>query len=885
MDSRRYEHLYDKHLSSIPNFLYRLVLVTFSSFPYAWFMVYRASVVIAKVYITAIVALALLMAMDGLTSWQSIELGRFTTYTAIAILASGLKLNLSCVTGVMSVNFLLILLGIIQLTFPQAVVLGFCAIVPQYFRQPRQRRDPFHFIFNILSVIAIIGTSYRLFYWQAWDPYTHPVVRCAIVACCYFFLNALSEGSLVSLREGKSLKQIWRACDLRSFMCHLAGAVIVGLFSQGSSIFGWQVGLLAIPCIYLISVASNWYVRRSATEKTHAEQMAELHLRTIEALALAIEAKDHTTHDHLRRVQVYAMEIGKELNLAAVELDALRAAAVLHDIGKLAVPEHIISKPGKLTPEEFEKMKIHPVVGAEILERVKFPYPVVPIVAAHHEKWDGTGYPNGLKGEQIPVGARILSAVDCFDALTTDRQYRRGIPLDEAMAVLVSESGKAFDPKVISVLNRRYTELELMAKGHHADKLSTEVTVERGAAPAAGFEAGGKRIDLLDSKPIDFLTAISAARQEAQILFEMAQELGNSLSLNETLSLMAVRMQKIIPYDGLAIYVKTDGKLDPAFVTGDDFRLFSSLQIPVGEGLSGWVAENKKPIVNGNPAVESGYLGDSSRFSGLQSALAVPLEGIDGVVGVLTLYHTQKDAFQRDHLRILLAISSKLALTIENNLKYRQVKDSATTDYLTGLPNARSLFVHLEGEVRWCMREKTSLALLACDLDGFKTVNDRFGHLEGNRILRQVAKALRSVCRPYDYVARMGGDEFVIILPGAADETDTMIKRFCAATSEIGWSICGEDILALSVGKVVLPQDGCEAEILLAEADMRMYKNKRKSKLDRERSTRSLSPSGGAVETMEGCDLASRPDLTLRLGARPGVVAPESTKPIVALVG
>ena len=113
------------------------------------------------------------------------------------------------------------------------------------------------------------------------------------------------------------------------------------------------------------------------------------------------------------------------------ELEALRAAALLHDIGKLAVPEHIISKPGKLTPEEFEKMKIHPVVGAEILERVKFPYPVVPIVRSHHEKWDGSGYPDGLKGEDIPIGARILAAVDCLDALASDRQYRKAIPLDE----------------------------------------------------------------------------------------------------------------------------------------------------------------------------------------------------------------------------------------------------------------------------------------------------------------------------------------------------------------------------------------------------------------------------------------------------------------------
>src|SRR5438105_9569311 len=186
--------------------------------------------------------------------------------------------------------------------------------------------------------------------------------------------------------------------------------------------------------------------------------MAPLHLRTIEALALAIEAKDHTTHDHLQRVRVYAIEVAKELGVSSAELEALTAAALLHDIGKLAVPEHIISKPGRLTPEEFEKMKIHPLVGAEILEEVKFPYPVVPIVRAHHEKWDGSGYPFGLAGEEIPVGARILTAVDCLDALASDRQYRRALPLDQAMGQLAADAGTQFDPKIVAILKQHYVE-------------------------------------------------------------------------------------------------------------------------------------------------------------------------------------------------------------------------------------------------------------------------------------------------------------------------------------------------------------------------------------------------------------------------------------------
>ena len=297
---------------------------------------------------------------------------------------------------------------------------------------------------------------------------------------------------------------------------------------------------MLIPVIYFIYRSYRTYLGRLEDEKIHVEEMAALHLRTIEALALAIEAKDHTTHDHLRRVRTYAMEIGKELGLSASEMQALRAAALLHDIGKLAVPEQIISKPGKLTPEEFEKMKIHPVVGAEILERVQFPYPVVPIVRAHHEKWDGIGLPGGLKGEEIPIGARILSAVDCLDALASDRQYRRALASrprhgdrhrpKRARASIPSGGG------ALAPLYRSSSRLAL-AQNWDKKRLSTNVKIEKGVAPAAGFEqssppANGHK-DLFDP-----LSSIAAARQEVQMLFELTQDLGNSLSLNETLSVV-----------------------------------------------------------------------------------------------------------------------------------------------------------------------------------------------------------------------------------------------------------------------------------------------------------------------------------------------------------
>jgi diguanylate cyclase (GGDEF)-like protein/putative nucleotidyltransferase with HDIG domain len=508
---------------------------------------------------------------------------------------------------------------------------------------------------------------------------------------------------------------------------------------------------------------------------------------------------------------------------------------LLHDIGKLAVPEHIISKPGRLTPEEFEKMKIHPVVGAEILERVKFPYPVVPIVRSHHEKWDGSGYPDGLRGEEIPAGARILSAVDCLDALATDRQYRKALPLDQAIGVVVQEAGRAFDPRVAEALARRYQELERMATAHKIEplKLSVDMKIEAGGGPAAGYEGssvalGGKKNARGTDQP-EFLSKIAAARQEAQALFELAQNLGSSLSLDETLSVLSVRLKKVAPYDSMAVYIRRGDKLIPEFASGDNFRLFSSLEIPVGQGLSGWVAENAKPILNGNPSVEPGYLNDASKFSTLRSALAVPLEGVNGVVGVLALYHSDRDAFTRDHLRVMLVVSSKLALAIENALRYRQAETSATTDFLTELPNARSLFLHLESEIVRCKAAQESLAVLVCDMDNFKQINDQYGHLEGNKALRVVARALKSHCRGSDYVARMGGDEFVLILPGLDANTlqlrTDQIRQFAIEEARLQ---TGLD-LSLSIGCASLPVDGEDAESLLAAADRTMYKAKESS--------------------------------------------------------
>jgi diguanylate cyclase (GGDEF)-like protein/putative nucleotidyltransferase with HDIG domain len=791
----------------------------------------------AFVGLTALSGTAVLV--YSLWHWQSADLTRFFCYLAVALLASVLKVQLPGIDGTMSVNFLFILMGVMELSLAETLVIGCAATLLQSIWHLGKRLDPVKVIFNVAGMMANASAlTYVSYHWLAVRGGGNKPILLMVAALVFFFANTLPISLVIALTEGKSARKVWAECYFWSFPYYLVGAAAVGLVGVVNRQAGWATSLLVLPLVYWVYRSYRLYLgrleaekERVEVEKRHVEEIASLNMRTIEALALAIEAKDHTTHTHLHRVRTYAVEIAKELNLSSDETEALRAAALLHDIGKLAVPEQIISKPGRLTPEEFEKMKVHPLVGAEILERVAFPYAVAPIVRSHHERWDGSGYPDGLRGLEIPIGARILAAVDCLDALASHRQYRPALPLIEAMAGVRERAGTWFDPRVVEVLDRRFVELEHLAqieeKAGTLTGLSKTARVRRGAAPAAGFEKGPEPTTIGQADNTDFLTSIASARQEAQTMFELSQDLGVSLSLSETLSLLSMRLRRLIPYDSIAVFVNRNGWLLPELVSGENFRMLSSLKIRVGEGLCGWVAENCKPIVNGNPQVEAGYVVDQEKHTTLQSALAVPLEGLNDVVGVLAMYHASRDAFTPDHLRILLAVASKVALSVENTLKYQQAESSATTDYLTGLPNARSLFMHLAQELARCRRNKAALAVLVCDVDGFKQINDSFGHLEGDKLLREFSVRLKEACRGYDYVARMGGDEFVITAPGLTPEAaKEKAMRLNQIAVEAGLHTCGREIITLSVGTSFFPEDGFDAERLLAEADRRMYSMK-----------------------------------------------------------
>jgi diguanylate cyclase (GGDEF)-like protein/putative nucleotidyltransferase with HDIG domain len=789
--------------------------------------------IVTKAYLFIVLLAGAVVVATAMAHLSIADPAKFVCFCALALISATMKVKLPGLNGTLSVTYVIVLIGIADLSLPECLAAGLMAATLQTFVLSNKRPTLTQALFNVTSVaIAIAGCNavYTSVYLRQQGLGVPMLLTLASIT--YFALNTLAVSGIISLTESKPLLRLWKECYLWSFPFFFMGAGFAWAFHLLSARFGWQIGMLTVPCVYIVYSTYRLYLGRLQRETLHAQDMASLHLRTIEALAMAIDAKDQTTHDHLQRVQVYATEIARELKLSPVEIEGIQAAAVLHDIGKLAVPEHIISKPGKLTPEEFEKMKIHPVVGAEILERVQFPYPVVPIVRSHHEKWDGTGYPDGLKRHQIPIGARILSAVDCLDALASDRQYRKALPLDQAMDKVSAQAGTAFDPRVVAILRRRYKELEAKARREPtaATGLSIHVPVARGEAPDAGFEEVRTSASAQDK--VGFLTSIAAARQEVQTLFELSGDLGNSLCLDDMLSIFTSKLKTLIPHDLLCIYTIQGGILKSDFVAGKESQLFSLLKIPVGEGLSGWVAKHNSAVVNGNPAVEPGYLNDPTVITNLKSALAIPLEEDGSAVGVISLYSSDKNAFSRDHLRILQALGPRLGSAVSNGRKLNEARDSAVTDYLTGLPNSRSLYLHLDEELARSRRDGAALGVLLCDLDGFKRINDEHGHHTGDQVLKAVGAALKGCCRSYDYVARMGGDEFVLVLPGTdEDKVQESVVRFRSAVEAVATQI-GFSGLSLSIGATNLSgvSGDVDAEAILANADKRMYANKRQRK-------------------------------------------------------
>jgi putative nucleotidyltransferase with HDIG domain len=718
----------------------------------------------------------------------------------------------------MSFNFIFILIGLTELTLPETLLVGCASVVIECIWRPGVRTTLLEVFFSISNMAVAIACANAVWQYPTLHASLAVEFRIVLATAAFYIANTFPMAAVTALSTREGVLRIWKEKNWDDAPLYGLGAAMACAFHDIARYTGWAIALLILPVAFLLFRTYRLHLARAEDARVHAESLANLHMRTIEALALAIEAKDNTTHDHLRRVQVYATEVGKELGLQDDDLEALRAAAVLHDIGKLAVPEHIISKPGKLSPEEFEKMKIHPVVGAEILEHVQFPYPVVPIVRAHHEKWNGTGYPYGLRGKDIPIGARILSAVDALDALASDRQYRRALPLEKAMEKIEEDSGKAFDPSVVEVLKRRHIELEKKAQAASVGtlKLSLDLKVQRGAAPAAGFETSAAPIPFAvgATEPLPFLDALAHARFDIQSVFESAQEPGGR-SLEELLSSLAVRFKQVVPHDAFALYLIQDEKLFPRYVTGHNYRLFSTLRIPVGQGLSGWVAENRKPILNGNPSVESGYLNNPAVFSTLRSAISVPLLGSTNVIGVLSLYHESRDAFTKDQLRVLQSIAPKLSLSIELAATAAAPNEGAALD----VPDAAASVYHLDAELSRCRRLNSPLAIILCAVDGLPQVQANMGRAETEGLARRLTLAMQEGLREYDFLGRIGPAEFLLVLPGLSTFA---VRAKVAKLMQIATQT-GHLKVSVLAAEAVSGDDGMDADDLLSAADRRVF--------------------------------------------------------------
>ncbi|MCA1558014.1 MAG: diguanylate cyclase, partial [Acidobacteria bacterium] len=598
------------------------------------------------------------------------------------------------------------------------------------------------------------------------------------------------------------------------------------------------LGALIIGLIYLLYRFDEQRVeevRRAEADKLrHIQEMADLHMNTIESLAIAIDAKDQTMHGHVRRTQIYAKEMGRLLNVNPSESQALLAGALLHDIGKLAVPEYILNKPGKLTESEFSKMKIHPIVGAEILKRVNFPYPVEDIVRYHHEKWDGTGYPKGLKGENIPLVARIISVVDFYDATRCDRPYRVGMRREDSLALLRKMAGTSFDPRIVEIFTQNVEDFDTLIASQDIEEqvqpehssFQNEARPDRGLAPetlGAPDNHSGFR-------------SITQAQREVFALHEIAQTIGSSLNLNDTVTLVSSKLRAIVPFDTCIIYIvdEKSGKAVAIHVAGDYADTLLRRRINVGDGITGWVIANARTMCNTSPELDMVGLPEEIAKS-VRGVLVAPLINEAGAFGAITLYSKSMVQYSTEHVRLLESVSLHASSALNNAITFEKTRESALTDPLTGLPNARAFYMSLEQRVAECQRlNREPVSILSMDLDDFKKVNDSYGHAVGDRMLASVADVIRKQLRQMDILARYAGDEFVAIMPMASAETAVIVaERIRSAVESHEFTVrTGRTAsVGLSIGIACFPKDGDTAEELLTSADRNMQRDKHARKL------------------------------------------------------
>jgi diguanylate cyclase (GGDEF)-like protein/putative nucleotidyltransferase with HDIG domain len=662
-----------------------------------------------------------------------------------------------------------------------------------------------------------------------------------VLALVQYFTSMVATAAFVVFDSGKMRMTLSRESLVWTSITQVASAAAAALFYSALHDGGIPflfVGLLMIALVYLLYRFNEQRfeeVRRAEEEKRrHIEEMADLHMNTIESLAIAIDAKDQTTHGHVRRTQIYATEMGKLLGVTESERQALLAGALLHDIGKLAVPEYILNKPGKLTESEFAKMKIHTTVGGDILKRVNFPYPVEDIVRYHHEKWDGTGYPSGLKGEQIPLVARIISVVDFYDATRCDRPYRKGMKREDSLALLTKMANSSFDPKVVAVFTKHVIKFDdLIAEQDIQEQVASEDPVDKtNARPDAGLAS-----DILGA-PDDTsgFRSITEAQREVFALHEIAQTIGSSLNLKDTVTLVSNKLSAIVPFDTCIIFLVDDktGKAHAVHTAGEHADLFSRRRINIGDGITGWSIANARSMCNTSPELDLVGIPEDVTET-IKGVLVSPLIRENGSFGAITLYSKKRASYTSEHVRLLESVAQHASSALNNALTFERTKESALTDPLTDLPNSRAFYMIMEQRIAECQRlNREPMTILSMDVDDFKTVNDAYGHAVGDRLLASIAAVVKKQLRQMDILARYAGDEFVAIMPMASGQMAKMIaERIRAAVEAHKFTVrTGRTVeVGMSIGIACFPDDGETSEELLTKADRNMHQDKHARKL------------------------------------------------------
>src|SRR5688500_14845257 len=715
----------------------------------------------ARIYVCSIIGLGagLLTAFFPREFQHSLWL--FLALLLLSSVTSVFKVNLPLArrSSTMSVSYAVDFAALLLLGPHETMLVAAASAFSQCTFRIKERNPIHRTLFSMACLIVTVQAAGVAYDWLGGSPGQVSTVQIAKplvgAATVYFLFNTLTVATAIALSVKQPLFKVWNENFLWSAPSYFVGAGAAAGVSWIMSLQQQQwvtlLPLLAAP-LYLTYHTYKVYLGRVDDERRHTQEMADLHLATIEALALAIDAKDQTSQLHIRRVQLYAAALASGLSMSEHEIQGVKTAALLHDIGKLAVPDHILSKPGPLTPEEFQKIRVHPKVGADIVSSVPFPSPVAPLILSHHERWDGKGYPAGLKGEEIPLGARILSVGDYFDALMQDRPSHKAMTAEAAIGLLQQEAGKGLDPQVVTLFNELLPSLQ-------AEALQLDQNLRRPAAEEQGAQGQPATGLAPESSKKNVFEDIALAHREIYALYEIAQAMGTSLGVSDTMALISAKLTNLVPFAcaALFLYDEETESLRCRFATGTDADVIQQIAVRTGEGLTGWVARNRRPLVNARPSAEFEAAG-LAKATTLQSALVAPLVFSDRFIGTLAVYSTQGDFYTDDHRRLLDRVSEQASAVIHNSIVFEQTQEDSLTDPLTGLPNTRFMFMHLTRELARAERLKAEVALLVMDLDHFKEINDNHGHHVGDRALREVAGVLRAAIRPYDICVRYAGD-------------------------------------------------------------------------------------------------------------------------------